>query len=123
VLSAGSEYLVLEKSASERGTIHVSADFSSTRESSLYFLPQFYRLQFPLTLGKAWTYTIRRFYGPGGVELELEIKRIVQGVVSITVPAGTFDAIRIYGHERIVGASNTDVQNPGNVIGAGPADF
>jgi hypothetical protein len=102
VLDAGGEYTVLEKSARESGTFHVSADFSSTRESSLYFLPQFYRLQFPLTLGKAWTYTLRRFYGISGDVLELEVTRVVQGVVSITVPAGTFDAIRIYGRERNV---------------------
>jgi hypothetical protein len=127
VLGASGEYSILEKSPRETGTIHVSADFSSTRESSLYFLPPFYQLQFPLTLGKVWTYTVRRPSPLGaytGDQLELEVTRIIQGVVSITVPAGTFDSIRIYGHERSLRPTiSSPVLQFQPTIGYGSGDF
>jgi hypothetical protein len=110
VLSAGGEYVVQEKSARETGVFHVAADFSSTSASfPPYFLPQFYELQFPLGLGKAWTYTKRVI--PGGStsvggssahEVAVEVSRITEGVVSITVPGGTFDAVRIFGRSHVL---------------------
>ena len=100
VLSAGGEYAVLEKSASERGIIHVAANFSSTRVPSLYFLPQFYQLQFPLALGQVWTYTIRGDFWYLRGEAEFEVTRRSEGLVSITVPAGTFESVRIHGRLR-----------------------
>ncbi len=100
VLDASREYAVMEKSARETGIIHIAANFSSTRESSSYFLPQFYQLQFPLALGKVWTYTTKGFMGFFGNASDFEVTRINEGVVSITVPAGTFDTVRIYGRFR-----------------------
>ena len=101
VLGAGGEYVVRQKSATETGIIHLAADFSSTRESALFFLPQFYQLQFPLTLGKEWKYRTRGSFGyTSGGESELEVTRIAEGVVSITVPAGTFDSVRIFGRSH-----------------------
>ena len=105
VLSAGSEYVVQEKSARETGIFRVAADFSSTSPSSAYFLPQFYELQFPLALGKAWTYTKRVDVGGstglgGATAVGVEVTRITEGVVSITVPGGTFEAVRIFGRSH-----------------------
>jgi hypothetical protein len=99
VLSVSGEYTVQEKSARETGIMHVAADFSSTRESPVLFLPQFYQLQFPLALGKGWTYT-QVVSGSVVGEVELQVTRITEGVVSITVPGGTFDAVRIFGRTR-----------------------
>ena len=105
VLSASGEYVVQEKSAREKGVFRVAADFSSTSAPSAYFLPQFYELQFPLALGKAWTST-KRVVGAVGspaAGVEVEVTRIPEGVVSITVPGGTFDAVRIYGRSHVLG--------------------
>ena len=110
VLSAGGEYAVQEKSGRETGIFHVAADFSST-SASAYFLPAFFELQFPLALGKVWTYTKR--VGDCGVckprgrstsaGVEVEVTRITEGVVSITVPGGTFEAVRIFGRSHTLG--------------------
>ncbi len=99
VLDASREYAVLEKSARETGIIHIAANFSSTRKSSSLLLP-FYQLQFPLALGKVWTYTTKSVMGFFGSVSDYEVTRITEGVVSITVPAGTFDSVRIYGRVR-----------------------
>ena len=109
VLSAGGEYAVQEKSARETGIFHVAADFSSTSASSTYFLPSFFELQFPLALGKSWTYTKRvGNTNPSSPKTSLttstvEVTRITEGVVSITVPGGTFEAVRIFGRSHVLG--------------------
>jgi hypothetical protein len=122
VLSASGEYAVQEKSATETGIFHVAADFSSTSASSAYFLPQFYELQFPLALGKAWTYTKRvgaagSTPGAAGAGVEVEVTRITEGVVSITVPAGTFEAVRIFGRSQVLdpgtGSPYSGTEGPG----------
>jgi hypothetical protein len=104
VLSASGEYVVQEKSTRETGIFHVAADFSSTSASSANFLPQFYELQFPLALGKAWT-SMKRVTGVGSTVggTDVEVTRIAEGVVSITVPGGTFEAVRIFGRSQVVG--------------------
>jgi hypothetical protein len=103
VLSASGEYVVQEKSARESGIFHVAADFSSTSAPSAYFLPQFYELQFPLALGKAWTYTKRVAAWSYAAGADVEVTRITEGVVSITVPGGTFEAVRIFGRSHVLG--------------------
>jgi hypothetical protein len=113
VLSAGGEYVVQEKSAGERGIIDVAADFSSTSASSAYFLPQFYELQFPLALGKTWTST-KRVAVKSTFVWVVEVTRITEGVVSITVPAGTFEAVRIFGRSHALGPTTV-----GTPIGMG----
>src|SRR6516164_5230949 len=122
VLSAGGEYAVQEKSARETGIFHVAADFSSTSASSAYFLPQFYELQFPLALGKAWKYTKRvgaagSTPGATGAGVEVEVTRITEGVVSITVPGGTFEAVRIFGRSQVLdpgtGSPYSGTEGPG----------
>jgi hypothetical protein len=113
VLSAGGEYVVQEKSAKEAGIFHVATDFSSTSASSAYFLPQFLELQFPLALGKAWTYTKR--VGAGSTAAGVEVTRITEGVVSITVPGGTFEAVRIFGRSHVLGGG--DSPYPGLALG------
>ena len=104
VLSASGEYVVQEKSARESGIFHVAADFSSISASSAYFLPQFYELRFPLALGKAWTST-KRVATVGSINSagDVEVTRITEGVVSITVPGGTFEAVRIFGRSHVLG--------------------
>ena len=136
VLSAGGEYAVQEKSARETGVFHVAADFSSTSASSAYFLPQFYEMQFPLALGKAWTST-KRVVGAVGspaAGVEVEVTRITEGVVSITVPGGTFEAVRIFGRSHPLDPSKgspyagsakgmPSVTSPGNPLPAYSGDF
>jgi hypothetical protein len=117
VLSAGGEYVVQEKSAREAGIFHVAADFSSTSASSAYFLPQFYELQFPLALGKAWTNTKRVGARSTAAGVEVEVTRITEGVVSITVPGGTFEAVRIFGRSHALGGNGSPypgLAGPGN---------
>jgi hypothetical protein len=110
VLSAGGDYVVQEKSARETGVFHVAADLSSTSASSAYFLPQFYELQFPLALGKTWTYTKRvRAARAADAAVEVEVTQIAEGVVSIMVPAGTFEAVRIFGRSHVLG---TAIESP-----------
>ena len=99
VLSAGGEYRVAQKSPEETGTFLVSADFSSIKRPSWLLLPLFYRLQFPLTFGNRWSYTTQGTLAGYGV-VEFENTHITEGLVSITVPAGTFDSVRIYGRSR-----------------------
>ncbi|HVI84556.1 MAG TPA: hypothetical protein VNA86_04530, partial [bacterium] len=96
--------MVQEKSATETGVFHVAADFSSISASSAYFLPQFYELRFPLALGKAWTST-KRVATVGSINSagDVEVTRITEGVVSITVPGGTFEAVRIFGRSHVLG--------------------
>jgi hypothetical protein len=113
VLSAGGEYVVQEKSVRERGVFRVAADFSSTSGSSGYFLPQFYELQFPLALGKTWTSTKR--VPVGSTAASVEVTRITEGVVSITVPGGTFEAVRIFGRSHMLGPTTV-----GTPVGVGP---
>jgi len=128
VLSAGGEYVVQEKSATETGVFHVAADFSSISASSAYFLPQFYELRFPLALGKAWTST-KRVATVGSINSagDVEVTRITEGVVSITVPGGTFEAVRISGRSHVltavvlprVGAGEIGRDQPGEFLVAG----
>jgi hypothetical protein len=116
VLSAGGDYVVQEKSARETGIFHVAADFSSTSTSSAYFLPQFYELQFPLALGKAWTSTKRvAAVGSTAAGVEVEVTRMTEGVVSITVPGGTFEAVRIFGRSHVLGGGESPY--PGLALG------
>jgi hypothetical protein len=116
VLSATGEYVVQEKSARERGIFHVAADFSSTSAPSGYFLPQFYELQFPLALGKAWTST-KRVVPVKTIDppVDVEVARMTEGVVSIKVPAGTFDAVRIFGRSHVLGVTNVGSNGVGPV--------
>jgi hypothetical protein len=132
VLSAGGEYVVQEKSPRETGIFHVAADFSSTSASSAYFLPPFFELQFPLALGKVWTYTKgvappgAAPYNPSGGpgtsatsanSVEVEVTRITEGVVSITVAGGTFEAVRIFGRSHALGGNGSPypgLAGPGN---------
>ena len=102
VMGAGNDYTVAQKSPGETGTFHVSADFSTIKGPSSLTLPQFYQLQFPLTFGNRWSYTTRSTMGRGvgPTEAEFENTRVAQGLVSITVPAGTFDSVRIFGRVR-----------------------
>ena len=135
VLSAGGEYVVQEKSATETGVFHVAADFSSISASSAYFLPQFYELRFPLALGKAWTST-KRVATVGSINSagDVEVTRITEGVVSITVPGGTFEAVRIFGRSHPLDPSKgspyagsakgmPSVTSPGNPLPAYSGDF
>jgi hypothetical protein len=132
VLSATGEYVVLEKSARETGIFHVAADFSSTTASSSYFLPPFFELQFPLALGKVWTYTKRvgdvsHQRLPSATSVEVEVTRITEGVVSITVPGGSFEAVRIFGRSHSLGIgspysgsafSGNGLEGPGGAVPA-----
>jgi hypothetical protein len=128
VLSAGGEYVVQEKSARESGVFRVAADFSSTSASFIYFLPQFYELQFPLALGKAWTSTkrvnVRGVRGSPPGPSDVEVTRIPEGVVSIAVPGGTFEAVRIFGRAHALDprmgspyAGFTQGEAPANISG------
>ncbi len=89
VLGTSGGYAVQQKAGSEVGTYHFALDFSS---KDFHYLP----VQFPLTVGKEWMYTLEGKYS--GRPATWNIKRKVEGMDSITVPAGTFDAVRISGH-------------------------
>jgi hypothetical protein len=116
VLAASGDYTVLSKSVAlgER-RIHIGLDFSSPdlQNSLLHDMS----LQFPLTVGKQWTYwiTSANMVPNSGKAINFRIERKVEKLESITVPAGTFDSVRIDGHQ----CANAPVANVTN--GALPA--
>jgi len=97
-----------------------------------------YELQFPLALGKAWTSTKRVIAPAGSLPRSTssggEVTRITEGVVSITVPGGTFEAVRIFGRSHPLDPSKgspyagpakgmPSVTSPGNPLPAYSGDF
>jgi len=93
VVGTSGGYAVQSKSGSDTSTTHLGLDFSS-REV------HFVQLQFPLTVGKEWIYSIEGVT-PGGRAVKWDIKRKVEAMESIAVPAGTFDAVRVSGHHCV----------------------
>jgi hypothetical protein len=105
VQAAGGGYTVQAKSALATRMIHIGLDFSST--DLQHILLHDMSLQFPLTVGKEWRYSITGNNPQTGTPLSWSIQRRVEKIESITVPAGTFDSVRIAGHQCVAVAPNT----------------
>lgn len=82
-------YAVRYESGSDTSMTHYNADFSSPDAAYLQY-------QFPLTIGKTWSYEIEGTYN--GRAVKWVVQRKVEAMETVTVPAGTFDAVRISGH-------------------------
>jgi hypothetical protein len=91
-------YAVQEKIGSSTSMYHYASDFSSADV-------HFSQFQFPLTLGKAWMYRIEGT-ASNGQPAKWNISRKVEGMESVTVPAGTFDVVRISGRHCNVAKGN-----------------
>jgi hypothetical protein len=83
-------YAVQVTTSSTTIIAHFETDLSSPSGDDQYLA-----LQFPLTVGKAWSYTIAGTYA--GQAMRWTITRKVEDTESVTVPAGTFDTLRIAG--------------------------
>jgi uncharacterized protein DUF3108 len=69
--------------------LHYNADFSSPDV-------HFNQFQFPFTVGKTWSYEVNGTYN--GRAMKWMVQRKVEAMESVTIPAGSFDAVRISGH-------------------------
>jgi hypothetical protein len=83
------DYTFRVQIGSDTSMSHYSLDFSS-RDA------HFTQFQFPLTAGKEWSYVIDGTFN--GRAFTWVVHRKVEAIESTTVPAGTFDAVRISGH-------------------------
>ena len=99
VQGAAGGYTVQSKSALATRMIHIGLDFSSTDLQNILLHDM--SLRFPLTPGKKWTYEIAGV-ATNGVYRRWTVDRKVERLESITVPAGTFDSVRIVGHQCTV---------------------
>lgn len=89
VVGTSSGYAVRYESGADVSMNHYNPDFSSP---DVHFL----QYQFPLTIGKTWSYMVSGTYN--GRAYTWRIERKVEAMESVTVPAGTFDSVRISGH-------------------------
>lgn len=92
VIGVTGGYVTQEKGddPSDNRTLHFGPDLSSTDTH----IEQF---QFPMVVGKTWAYIVESTYS--GRPTKFKIDRKVEAMDSLTVPAGTFDALRITGHD------------------------
>jgi len=86
-------------------------DWNLLRQGSVEFTPNYPTGQFPLSEGSKWSGRVTILYaGPAPLHQEFEAR--AEGWERVTVPAGTFDAIRISvrGHFSVTGvAASGDV--------------
>jgi len=88
VVDASAGYLVMEKDGADASFYHYAPDLSSTDS-------HFTQLQFPMSVGDEWRYTIER---PDKKQsAKWIIGRRVEAMDSVTIPAGTFDTFRVAG--------------------------
>ena len=91
IVGTAGGYAVQQKFGSDTSTVHLALDFSS---KDVHFA----QVQFPLTPGKEWTNTVEGIGPISKQPTKWNVKRKVEGMESVTVPAGAFDAVRISGH-------------------------
>ena len=82
---------VVRQTGSNTGTFHYDSDLSSKDV-------HFGQFQFPLKVGKEWTNPLEGI-ALNGQPAKWNTKRKVEGMESVTVPAGTFDAVRMSARE------------------------
>ncbi|WP_206956334.1 hypothetical protein [Trinickia acidisoli] len=96
VTAVDSDHIAVEQSWGKSGdkkTAQYGRDWSAVSAdggASAVFL------NFPLTPGKSWD-TVESVINSAGNRIERHIHLAVQGVDHVTVPAGTFDAVKIVG--------------------------
>ena len=62
------------------------------------YQPAFPQFQFPLTIGKSWQDTVTQVQPDWDLHTQMGVSVTVEAEDTVTVPAGTFHAVRLAGH-------------------------